>query len=114
MLRRHAPESGVGKGGGGVSQIEIGAAIAFAFEGENGVGAGVHTAGDALGEMYAEKRELGVGHRVDEGADQMFFGRNQVVVLTAKGHDLDSRFLIRHAADAIALEAGTVDEVAGT
>src|SRR5580704_9265468 len=42
----------------------------------------------------------------------LFFG-NQIVVLATEGYDLDGGFLICHAADAIAVQAGAVDQVAG-
>jgi len=104
VFRGHAPESRIGKCCGSVAQVEIGSSIAFAFEREDGVGAGVHTAGDALSEMHAEKRELGIGHGIDQATDEMFFAGNEVVVLATKGDDLDGRLLICHAADAIAVQ----------
>ncbi len=63
--------------------------------------------------MHAEKRELRIGHGVDEAADQMLFGGDQVVVFAAERDDLDFGFLVCHAADTIAVQAGAVDQVAG-
>ena len=39
--------------------------------------------------------------------------RNQKVIFSAKGHDPDFRFLARHPADAVAVQAGTIDHVFG-
>jgi hypothetical protein len=40
------------------------------------------------GEMYAEKRKLGIGHRIDKATHQMLAIRSQLVILASEGHDL--------------------------
>src|SRR5215469_7345123 len=83
----HVPEPGIGEGFDGVAQAEVGETITFALEGEHGVRAGIEAAGDAAREVRAQERELRVGHRINETPHQVVLLRDDVVVLTAEGHD---------------------------
>lgn len=63
----------------GVAEAEIGLAIGFAGEGEDGVGTAFDAPLDHPGEMDAEERKGGVGDGVDEMSDQAAgFGPNVV------------------------------------
>ena len=63
------PEAGEGEGFSGFAGVDVGFAVAFAGEGEDGIRAGFDAAVDEAGEVNAEEGECGVGHGVDEVAD---------------------------------------------
>ena len=94
-------------------QIEIGAFVALALEGEHGVRPGVDAALNPAREVHAKKGKFRIGHGIDESADQVLSLGNQIVVFSAKGHDPDFRLLSCHPADAITVQSGTIDHVFG-
>ena len=63
------PEAGEGEDLGGFAGVDLGFAVAFAGEGEDGIRAGFDAAVDEAGEVNAKEGERGVGHGVDEVAD---------------------------------------------
>ena len=113
MLARHAPETGEGDRGGQVAQADVGVTVAFTCEGQDGVGAGVDSAGDAAGEVHSEERKAGIGHGVDQGAHQGGALGHEVIVFAAERDDHYVRGVTGHAGDAVAEQAGAVDERAG-
>ena len=63
-------------------------------------------------QVDAEKREPGVGHRVDEAVDEVRRVPHQVQVLTPEGHDAGARVAARSTCQAVALQSGAGDEEA--
>lgn len=107
------PEAGEGEGFGGFAGVDVGFAVAFAGEGEDGIGAGFDAAVDEAGEVDAEEGKGGVGDGVDEVADQMAGFGGELEIFAAEGDDADVVFRAGEGGDAVAEEAGAVDEVAG-
>src|SRR5580704_18458800 len=103
------PEAGVRECGGRVLQAEIGSPVTFSLECQHRVRASIHATADAAREMHAEKWKAEIGHGVQQAANQGFFFRNEIVVFATKWNDRDFGFFSRHAADAIAVQAGAVD-----
>ncbi len=68
---------------------------------------------DETGEVDAEEGEGGVGHGVDEVADQVAGYGGEFEIFAAEGDDADVVFCAGEGSDAVAEEAGAVDEVAG-
>ena len=62
----------------------------------------------ALGEVDAEKRQRGVGHRIDQTFDEMAVGRRQLVELAPEGNDSDRGLGSEQTSDTIALQARAV------
>jgi len=55
VAEQEIPESGIGENLGHVLEAELGFAVGFAGEGEDGIGAGFGTAVDKTGKMDSEK-----------------------------------------------------------
>src|SRR4029079_17961959 len=102
---------GIGRSAGEVPEIEIGALVTLALEGKHGVRTGIDAGVKVAREVEAEKWKFGIGHGIDEGAYQVRSLRNQIVVFAAKGHDPDFGLLASHAADAVAVQPGTIDYI---
>lgn len=81
--------------------------------GEHGVRTGLDPAVDESCEMHAEERELRIGYRVDEVSDQVLGRGFEAVILAAERHDADIFALARQPCDAVAVQAGAVDEEVG-
>ena len=93
--------------------MEVGFAVAFAGEGEDGIRAGFDAAVDEAGEVDAEEGEGGVGNGVDEVADEVAGFWCEFEIFAAEGDDADVILGASKLSDAVAEEAGAVDEVAG-
>lgn len=65
------PEAGEGEGFGGFAGVDVGFAVAFAGEGEDGIWSGFDAAVDEAGEVHAKEGKGGVGDGVDEVADEV-------------------------------------------
>ena len=110
MPRRQSPEAWESQRLRTIFQIEIRPPVSFPLQGEHGVGPCMHRAIDHPGKMNSQEGEGRIGHRVDQGIDQTGPGRDQFVILTAKGHDLRRDLDPGHSGHAIALEAGAVQQ----
>jgi len=113
IANEEAPETGKGERVPEVGDGDVGPAVAFAGEGENGVGAGFDTTVDEAGEMNAEERERGVGDGVDEMVDEVLAGGLEEVILAAEGDDAGVAAFSGEGGDPVAVEAGAVDEEVG-
>ena len=107
------PEAGEGEDFGGFAGVDVGLAVAFAGEGEDGIRAGFNAAVDEAGEVDAEEGEGGVGHGVNEVANEMEGFGGEFEIFAAEGDDADVVFCAGEGGDAVTEEAGAVDEVAG-
>ena len=63
--------------------------------------------------MHAEKRELRVGHGINQIAYEKLAVRFDLVVFAAERHDADFALLARQLAETVAMQAGAVDEKLG-
>ncbi len=92
--------------------MDVGFAVAFAGEREDGVRAGFDAAADEAGEVDSEEGKRRGGHGVDEVADEMARFGDEFEILSAEGNDADVVFRAGERGDAVAEKAGAVDEVA--
>ena len=113
VAAKKIPEAGEGEDFGGFAWMDVGFAVAFAGEGEDGVRAGFDAAVDEAGEVDAEEGEGGVGHGVNEVANEMAGFGGELEIFAAEGEDADVILGASKLSDAVAEEAGAVDEVAG-
>src|SRR6202008_1811310 len=72
-----------------------------------------HVAGEVAGEVGAEEGEVGIGHRVDVGADQLRLGLPQLQVAAAEGDDARVGGGAAGDREAIGPEAGAEDRLGG-
>ena len=107
------PEAREGEDFGGFAGVDVGFAVAFPRESKDGVRAGFDPAVNKSREMDAEEREGGVGHGVDEVADEVTRFGCELEIFAAEGDDADVVFCASEIGDAVAEEAGAVDEIAG-
>src|SRR5436305_7044316 len=110
MLTCHPPKSGERQRGCQIVEVNVLVPIAFACERKDRVGAGIDPVGDSTRKVDAEKREAWVRYRVDEGSDKMGTVGNKIVVFPTERHYHDAGIVTSHAADAIAVKSGTIDE----
>jgi histidinol-phosphate aminotransferase len=110
---QETPEAGEGERVPQVGQRDLIPPVALAGEGQHGVRAGFDAPVDETGEVDAQEGEGRVGDGVDEVAHQMLAGRFEHVVLAAEGDDARAAPLASEGGDAVALEAGAVDQKIG-
>ena len=91
--------------------MDIGFSVAFAGEGEDGVRTGFDAAVDEAGEVDAKEGKGGVGHGVDEVADEVARFGGELVILATEGNDPDVVSRVGERGDAVAKKAGAIDEV---
>ncbi len=108
-----APETGKRERVPQVRDRDVRPAVAFAGEGEDRVGAGLDAAVDKAGEVDAEEREGGVGDGVNEMIDEELAGGFEEIVFAAEGDDAGVAAFPGEGGDAVAVEAGAVDEEIG-
>src|SRR5271165_2556227 len=113
VAHEELPEALVCEGFDRVAQREISLAISFTRKREYCIGSGLDAAMNEAREVYAEERELRIGHRVNEIVDEMLAFRLELVVLPAKGNDLCLIPRTSHAAHTVAMQAGAVDDEIG-
>ena len=113
MAAGELPESAVGECFDRVAKTEIGFEITFAFESENGVRSSVDGAVDHLGEMNAEEGELGIRDGIDESFNEVTLLGDEFVIFAAERDDAHFGIGAGHAGNAIAVEAGAVDDETG-
>jgi hypothetical protein len=106
------PETGEGEGFGGFERADVSFSVAFAGERKDGVRTGLDAAVDEASEVDSEEGKRGVGHGVDEVADEMARFGGELEILSAEGDDADVVFCAGELGDAVAEKAGAVDEVA--
>ena len=98
------PKAGEGKGIDRVPQREGGAGVAFTFEGQNRVGAGLHPAVNEPGKMDAQKGKERIGNGIDQMADQVPAFRADRVILAPKRNDAGGARNARQFSHPIAME----------
>lgn len=108
-----APETGKAKRVPKVGDGDVGPAVSFAGEGEDGVGSGFDAAVDEASEVNTEEGEGGVGDGVDEVVDEVLAGGFEEIVFAAEGDDAGVTALAGEGGDAVAVEAGAVNEEVG-
>jgi len=87
IFHHKAPEAAVGEGVAQVAEVDVGFAVAFTGEGEDGIRASFNTSMNKTGEMDAEEGELGVGHGVNEVADEVMAVGFELKIFTTEGDD---------------------------
>ena len=107
------PEAWPGEGVGEVAWVDVAPAVAFAGEGEDGVGPGFDAAVVHAGEVDAEEGKFGVGHGVDEVADEVALGGGELEVFAAEGEDAQVEFGLGLAGEAVGVESGAGAELGG-
>ena len=107
VVTSELPRPPITEGFHGVAQIEVGLAVALAFEGEHRVGTALDFAVGHAREMHPKERKVGVGHGVDQVADLVLGVVFELVVIAPESHDA---FLQRNAVPtgkAVGLQART-------
>ncbi len=107
------PEAGEGEDFGGFAGVDVGFAVAFPRESKDGVRAGFDPAVDEAGEVDAEEGEGGVGHGVDEVADEVARFRGEFEIFATERDDTNVVFCAGEGSDAVTKEASAVDEITG-
>ncbi len=110
VLAGHPPEARESERGRQVAHVDVAVTITFPRKGEDGIGTGIHFAGDAPREVDPEKREARVRHRIDQRAYQRSALGHQVVVLSAERNDHHAGVVACHMADAVAEQSRAIDE----
>ena len=115
ILPRHAPKTRISECRQRISETEIRLAIAFAPQGEHRVRSCLDAAANPAREVYAQERELRIGHRVDQPAHQLMASRvmafrSDLVILAPKRHDDRIRPRPGKPGDTVAVKAGAVDD----
>lgn len=108
-----APETRKGEGVPKVRDGDVVPTIAFAGEGQNGVGARLDAPMNETGEMDAEEGERRVGDGVDEMADKVLAAWLDHVIFAAEGDDPGFTAFAGKGGDAVTMQAGAVDEEVG-
>jgi hypothetical protein len=60
--------------------------------------------------VHTQEWEIGIWHRVYEPSHELCPLGAQIVILTTKGHNSNTRLVTTETADAIRLKTGTVDQ----
>lgn len=107
------PEAGEGEDFGGFAGVDVGFAVAFAGEGEDGIRTGFDAAVDEAGEVDAEEGEGWVGDGIDEVADQVADFGGEFEIFASEGDDVDVILGASKLSDPVAEESGAVEEIAG-
>ncbi len=113
VARGESPEAGVGEGFGEVADVDGRVFVAFAGKSEDGVRAALDHAAHAAREVDAEERVLRVGDGIDEHFHEVLGCGSEGVEFAAEGDDFGGRFGAAEAGDAVAVEAGAVDDLLG-
>src|SRR5579863_1324456 len=112
ILKSHFPESGITESFCRIPKTEVSTLIALTLEREDRVWPGINAAAHSSREVHSQKGKPQVRHRINKVLDQMFALRCQIVVFAAKGNDPNLRLFAGHQADAIALQASAVNDIA--
>ncbi len=83
------PEAGEGEDIGSFAGVDVGFAVAFAGEGEDGIRAGFDATVDEAGEVDTEEGEGGGGHGVDEVADEVAGFGGELEIFATERDDAD-------------------------
>ena len=105
------PEAREGENFSGFARVDIGFAVAFAGEREDGVWPSLDAAVDEAGEVDAKEGKSRVGHGVNEVADEMPCFGGEFEILAAEGDDADVVFRAGKCGNAVTEKTGAVDEV---
>jgi hypothetical protein len=105
------PEAGEAEDFGGLERMDVGFAITFTGEGEDGVWPSLDAAVDEAGEVDAEEGEGGVGHGVDEVTDEVARFGGEFEILSTERDDADIVFRAGESGDAVTEKTGAVDEM---
>ena len=113
VLGGESPEAEVGERFAEVAEVDGGVGVTFAGEGEDGVRTALDHAAHALREVDAEKWIRGVGHGIDEPFHEVLAFGAEGVELAAEGDNHRRGLCAAEFGDAIAVEAGAVDDLFG-
>ena len=105
-----SPQAAIGDVLSQLCPADVAPAVALAGQREHGVGAGVDRAVDHAGQVHTEKREAGVGHRVNEVVDEVRPFGHQLVVLATERDDPVTVRRARQFGHLVASQASTVDQ----
>src|SRR5947209_18282969 len=102
ILCCHSPKSWEAGDFESVAKVEVSSAVPFTFEGENRIRPSLYLAVYAAGEMNAQKRKTRIGDRIYQVLYQVAARMSDLVVFTAKRHDLQINFRAAHGGNTIA------------
>src|SRR5262249_29190602 len=106
------PQGGGTEHSADVAQVELTPLVAFSCKSEHGVGTALAVPVDPAREVNAQKREGGVGNRIDDVATVMPRRGSEIVVSPAERDDRAAGILPAQSGQAIGLQPATVDHVA--
>src|SRR2546430_17329117 len=110
ILPRQLPETREREGLKQIRTVDVRPAIAFPFEGEHGIGPGVDRVVNHARKMNTKEWKIGIGHWVNQGPYEIPLFRHQLVVLATEGDDFRARIQATEARNAVAKQAGAIDD----
>src|SRR5450631_4123051 len=96
----------------GIPQGKAEAPVSFPLESQNRIGAGLQFAAAHAGEMHTQKRKCRVRDRIDQVFHQSAARRFNYVIFSPEGNDVHIRGYAAEAGQAVALQAGAIDQEA--
>ena len=106
-------EAGKSEGLPRIAQGDIRAPVALALKGEHGIWPRFDATTDHAGEVHAEEWERGIGNGINQVPDEVRAGGCQFPIIAAKGDDARLGTQAGRSGDAVAMQAGAVDDEVG-
>ena len=105
----HSPETRERQSARQIGEVDVGAAVALALQGEHRVRPGQDASTHLLRQVDAQERQRRIRHGVDETVHRRSATDGELTVLAAERHDDDAGVGARQAGDAITVQTGAVD-----